>query len=452
MRKSSKTVLWNNYQIVIADYSEKLVSVYDEYLTSAGLTIVAKFYKTQDVISYIRSQDPSNPAPVLFLGDNFPEMSGIEFAQILKQVRPDLKIIFGTVKDPSEIIGLPFLDAALQKPFTISEFLDAVRKVASPPQSKGSLLLNDQEKLENLTHDIVEKSHEKQVIVLNSISIRSGRDLPGHTPSYILSRSKGLEVYLITVITPENVLFCRQLMINQGIQVRHLDGINENFSVWDKKYSLEYVQTPTNNFRVGHLFFTNLESLVNKNQFLFDEMWQIAIPAEKKIAELEMSYEEDNVSVVSGRDAVVDTRLNIVRHAHSHMDACIIPSLLSSILEIGGLREAQREAASRGVRFRILTEVTKEDAGFCTRLLAVEGIEMRHLSGIKGAFSLNEKELMVSAASEDPEKNRPYSSIYSTYSDFVDQHRAIFNILWDIATPASVKIAELEEKEEIRKP
>jgi CheY-like chemotaxis protein len=442
-------VLRKNFEIVIADTSEELVRVYDKFLTSVGLTIAEKFYNAQDLISYVRSQDASLPSPVVFLDYTLSGLNGIDCAQKLKQIYPNQKVILTTTKDPSEYNRAVYLDGSLQKPFTISEFLAVLEKVASPFRTRGSLLLNEQEVFEKLTREIISESRERQTIVLNAMSIRSGIDLPGHTPSYILSRSKGLEVCLITEITPENVFFCKQLIINQGIKIRHLDGINENFSVWDKKYSLEYVQTPNNDFRIGHLFFTNLESLVGKNQFLFEEMWSIATSAEQKIKELETSYEEDNVSVVSGRDAVTGTRLNIIRHAHTHMDACVIPSLLPSIMEIGGIEEAQRAAASRGVRFRLITEVARETAASCKRLFEIEGIEVRHLSGIKGAFSLNEKELMVSAASEDPEKNQPYSSIYSTYPDFVDQHKAIFNILWEIATPADVKMRELEEKEEV---
>jgi len=430
--------------IVIVNVSEDLVRVYDRFFRAAGLNIMAKFSNAQDMFSFFYSE---RPISVVLLDHTLPEMSGTKAAQELKKIRPNQKIILTTTEEPTSFNDVPYLDGVVRKPFTISEFLDVITEVVSPVEVKGSLMLDDVEEFEDLLQDILADSYEKLCAVRNPGSIRYGIDIPGHTPSYILSRSKGLEVFLITEVTPENVFFCQQLMVNQGIHVRHLDGLLANFSVWDEKYSVEGIQIPTNSSAMGHQFYSNLDLIVDKNQFLFERLWSIATPAEQKIRELEIYHKEDYHAVISGKGEVETARLNILRHANSYVDACIIPSLLPSVMEIGGIGEARQAAESRGVRFRVLTEVTKESAALCKRLFELEKVEVRDLPGIKGAFSLNEKELLISGASEDPKKNRPYTTIYSSLREFVDQHKAIFNILWSIAVPAPVKIREIEEEE-----
>ena len=76
----------------------------------------------------------------------------------------------------------------------------------------------------------------------------------------------------------------------------------------------------------------------------------------------------------------------------------------------------------------------------------MKGGEVRHLHDSKSAFALSEKEVVISAKSENT--GSPFRTIYSNSRDFVDQHNYIFDSLWSIATPASTRIKEIEEKQE----
>ena len=88
------------------------------------------------------------------------------------------------------------------------------------------------------------------------------------------------------------------------------------------------------------------------------------------------------------------------------------------------------EAVSRGVQIRVLTDITKENVEIFKKM---KGGEVRHLHDSKSAFALSEKEVVISAKSENT--GSPFRTIYSNSRDFVDQHNYIFDSLWSIATP-----------------
>ena len=81
-------------------------------------------------------------------------------------------------------------------------------------------------------------------------------------------------------------------MENQGIQIRHLDGVQGNFAIWDEKHSMEAIQIPSNSSPQRRLLYSNLDTIVGKNQYEFDHLWSASIPAEQKIKELELNLEK----------------------------------------------------------------------------------------------------------------------------------------------------------------
>ncbi len=107
-----------------------------------------------------------------------------------------------------------------------------------------------------------------------------------------------------------------------------------------------------------------------------------------------------------------------------------------------GLREAWIEATKKGIRSRQITDITKENITQCKKLIEF-GMDLRHLNGLQGGFVINEKELLVRATLEGTEGGPQY--VYSNFPLIIEQHRLIFSSLWNAATPASVRMMELEQ-------
>ena len=447
-----------NTKIIIVDGSKSRSYVYAKYFAMADLNVAATFASAGDALSYFASDEEigkGTAANSIVLLDG--EMAGrgeLEAVMELKRLIPNQKMILALSNDisASRFGDKELFDGFIRKPFTISELMDEIQKATSPLQMKGSRIFQSHEEIERLVQDILADSREKMCSIRNPAFVtQGGAGVSGQLSAYLAARSRGLKVFLITEITRENMFYCKQLMLNQGIQVRHLDGLRTDFIVWDEKHSVETIRAPVESSSAPEqVLYSNLEHIVDKNQYEFDALWSIARPAERVIKDLEARQqekeEEAKFSVLTGNDLVGQNRTNIVRNARLYIDACIIPAWLEYLLKPDVL-QAGIQAVSRGVHCRLLTEITRESLPVCKKLIE-NGVEIRHLSNQKGAFALNEKEATVNAEAEEPTANKPFSTIYSNYPNFVAQHRSIFNTLWQIAIPASVRVEQIETEEE----
>jgi CheY-like chemotaxis protein len=435
-----------NLSIVIVDDSDELSTVYERYFKIIGLEVLAKFPSGVEFLSRFGKEKQAFTNSVILMDYNMPEIDGVETAKKLKKLNPGQTIILSTAEDLSNVKNHEGLfEAIIRKPFTLSELTKLIESLSSPIRVRGTRVLSDPEDIDSIILEIVADSEQKLCSVRNPSTIQAGAIPKGHVPSYVSSVSKGLKVFLVTEITRENLSFCRQLMMNRGVQLRHLDGVVPNLSIWDQKHVIEIVQDGSDSARLGHVLYSNLESKVSESQYLFEYFWNRASPAEERIRELEQSQESGNVTVVSGFEDNLRMRARMVHNSKVSYDICTVSGILSNGVT-SKLKQECAEAIARGVHIRMIFEITKKDFAHCQELLKM-GMEVRHLSKSTGSFALNEREFigMITARHFGP--NEDTRSIYSAYPDYVEEQRSIFEILWNSAMPATERLLEIEEEE-----
>ncbi len=340
-------------RIVIVDDMPSLIGVYKKFFEIAGLKVIATFSNLNDLVSFLapnRSLEATRKAELdasITLveyqrrGKNFEEDLGK-----LRESSPDLKIILTTEENPANLkIGEEMFDTAIQKPFTISKLLKAIHEVTSPIRVRGTKIFDDPKEIESLLREIFSDSKEKMCSIRSLSTIRHGMNIQYHTSTYLTATSKGLKVFIISEITRDNLFYCKQLMINRGVQLRHLDGVLSDTIIWDEKHSMEIVQSSISS---GQVLYSNLDSIVRKNQYLFDHFWNSAMPAEQKIKQLEALSGEADLSVISGRDNTKQEIVKLIRNARTYVDACVVPEWLPNIVKTE-LLDTLVKAISRGI-------------------------------------------------------------------------------------------------------
>jgi len=433
-----------DFEIFLVDDSAELASVYERAFKAAGLKVVEKFRNGTELLQYFALTKNGSNEGIVLLDHKMPEMNGLEIARRIKELYPSQRIILALAEAPVKFkIDPNFFDGMIFKPFTISELLDEIERIVSPIRIKGSRIIEDPVEIENLLRDILSDSTDKVCSIRNPEFIRKRAGAEDQSSTYVSAKSKGLSVFLITQITPENLAYCKLLLLNQGVELRHCEGLLPNFAVWDKKHSLEGIQTPSSSSPYGNVLYSNLESEVNRNLYLFEYFWNKAAPAAEKIRELDESL-ADSLSVLTNEDEIARITMDFIRHSQSYIKTCLRTDDLGlRFLQNPEILEARKDAALRKIQIRVLTDITKDNVELFKK---VKGTEVRHLQDSKSAFAVSEKEVLMSTKNSGT--NQPPLTIYSNSKDFVDQHNYIFDTLWCIATPADVRIKELEEKQE----
>jgi hypothetical protein len=93
--------------------------------------------------------------------------------------------------------------------------------------------------------------------------------------------ARGVTFRIVTEIIPNNLPFCKEMM-RAGIQLRHLDKVKGNFSVFDNKVYLATAIVKESQ-PIPQVIYSNISTIVEQQQYLFETLWDKAVPAEEKI-------------------------------------------------------------------------------------------------------------------------------------------------------------------------
>jgi two-component system sensor histidine kinase VicK len=224
----------------------------------------------------------------------------------------------------------------------------------------------------------IDKSNPKTIITTEPI-----------VNGIIENNKRGIKSRVITEVTQNNILYCRELM-KLSIELRHLDDIKGNFSISD---GAMYQATAMGDFSVAssldnnhnstinkekeeeHLqpittaagietetIFSNVRAFVSQQQYFFDMLWQKAIPAKQRIKEIEEGAKREFIDTIREPKEIEKLLFQLLKSASEEIliinpaGSSFILSKLDCIMQL--LCEA---AAERAVNIRILIDREEED-------------------------------------------------------------------------------------------
>lgn len=169
-------------------------------------------------------------------------------------------------------------------------------------------------------------------------------------------KKRGIKIRCIVEATPENIIYCKKLM--QVAQVRHLNAVRSNFGIVDRKQCL--LHTIANEQQpLSHAIITNVKGIVDAQQYLFETLWSKAIPIEKTIKEIEEGVVSEFIETLSDNDEIHAILQRLLTSTMREL-LVILPTTNTFVrLEKEGLIQALKEEAKRGVKIRMLIELTE---------------------------------------------------------------------------------------------
>lgn len=156
---------------------------------------------------------------------------------------------------------------------------------------------------------------------------------------------------------------------------------------------------------------------------------------------MEYTNNEELIKVITGTEEITNFVLQGYQRTRRKLDSCldfIGPSVVDTDYRV---MKAASEMIERGIKIRLITDITKENINYCKDLSKVS--EIRHIDGIKGNFGiLDEKEYIIHLIHRESEA--PSQVIYNNDSASVKAQQSLFNILWKNAIPIEDRVREIE--------
>jgi two-component system, OmpR family, sensor histidine kinase VicK len=257
------------------------------------------------------------------------------------------------------------------------------------------------------------------------------------------AKGRGVKLRFVTEITKDNLHRCKHAM--KIAELRHLDGVRGNFGISDSEYIAATIATPSesNLTTIPHAIYSNVKEHIQQQQYVFEILWNKAIPAEQKIREIEEGYVIERTEVVYGSENVICTELRFFSEAKSRIDTCMDYTRPPLAIEIESIRKSFVEVKSKAVKLRYLTEITNDNLASCKEIVKMVD-ELRHLDGIKGNFMISEREYLAPTTSHEKGQPAPII-IFSNIKELVEHQQYVFDSFWNRGIPAELRIREIEE-------
>jgi len=448
------TTIPKRRNVVIVEHIPDLARVYSKFFKLAGLRVIATFSSGRELLDYFSNlrDDPINKKfaenSVVLMSDQMPEMGGEEVARKLRLINPRPKIILSTREEPVELeLSENCVDGVVHKPFSIEDIFRVMSNFqSSSDYLQGCRIFDDEKEIQKLIDEVMSRAHERICFCGDSLSLSRVAGTKSQIVANSLVRSKGMRIQFLTEITRENLAYCKHLTSGSGVELRHMGGIQLNFSLVDEKHYLETSVVSSDRNSVEELIYSNLESVVGQNQYLFDSLWSKAVPASRIIESLERedSSRGEATEIISNQASVVQIVCKIIENAELEINGVGTQDRPELIAKISQYSKSLRDTTHREVRARYITEITPKNVILCKELLRKFNVELRHLNGVRSNFAFSERELMSDVSPSHP--NVPSNSIlYSNVPEFLAQQKQFFESLWVSAVPAEIRIREIED-------
>jgi two-component system, OmpR family, sensor histidine kinase VicK len=170
-------------------------------------------------------------------------------------------------------------------------------------------------------------------------------------------KDKGIRLRFITEVTKENMPYFKKIV--GYVDIGHIDRVKGNFGISDGNNYLGYIIEEEG--QLAKLLHINIRSFVEAQQYLFDNLWDNAIPVMERIKEIEESHKRQFIETI--REPFETQKLvhNLLKSATFEILLLYSTANTFRRAKNEGILELLGKAAEHGVRVRILVQIDDEN-------------------------------------------------------------------------------------------
>jgi signal transduction histidine kinase len=179
------------------------------------------------------------------------------------------------------------------------------------------------------------------------------------------AKKRGVNFRYVTEITKDNISYCKEL--SEFAEVRHLNEVKGNFEV--SKNGIkggkggEYIGTATLQEAepVAQLIYSNVKEIVEQQQFVFDTLWNKAIPFQVRVKEIEEGIKSEYIEIIVNPKEALEAEYRLLKSAKQEVQMIFstINTFLLQERQIG-ITQILSNLSENGVRVRVLTPMDND--------------------------------------------------------------------------------------------
>src|ERR671924_514595 len=129
-------------------------------------------------------------------------------------------------------------------------------------------------------------------------------------------KSRRLKIRWVTDITKDNLRHCKDLM--HYAEGRHISSLNGNFAVSETEY-VAAAGTIEGGQPLPKLIYSNSKEMVEQQQYIFQTLWDKAVPAEHRIREIEQGIEPQRIDVIYDAGQALELYQSLIMSAEKEI-------------------------------------------------------------------------------------------------------------------------------------
>jgi signal transduction histidine kinase len=261
---------------------------------------------------------------------------------------------------------------------------------------------------------------------------------------YRAVKQRGGKIRVITDITKENIEYCKKLM--EMAELRHLAEVKGGLAVNETEYMATTILEEAK--PLTQVIYSNVPELVAQGQHIFDTFWDLAIPAQVRIDEIEAGRVHPETVIINDPERIRRHFSELVRSSESLNIISSVSAMRAMYDGISEILDAETAVDSSPgsktkPRIRWITVIDRESIAETKRLLGI-GASVRHVTSMPPvSFALGDRQLY--AAIERFEDGRVARSILASNElAYLEHFGSIFEKLWEEGVEAIDRVGEIE--------
>ena len=268
-------------------------------------------------------------------------------------------------------------------------------------------------------------------------------DIAEYRNGYIDIRTRGGKIRCFTEINRDNVHHCKELM-KLVDELRHLDGVRGGMAVSESEYMATTVLQEAK--PLTQVIYSNVNEVVEQGQYIFDTLWNAAIPAERKIREIEEGIIPYYTKVIDAPDSIIK---EIIRINESSNELSICATAGGMQFTCNYLFEPTKKLIDRSKKgqhkgIRYISNIDSDNVE-TAKLLLDSGVQLKHNKNLPPlSFGISDKE--IGATIEKMEEGKAVQSLLiSNEPVYINHFKSIFEELWKNGVDAKSRIHDIED-------